>query len=303
LARSPEAPILVFGAGGQLGQEVLARARAAGLPAVGLTRGEADIADADAVSRAIEATKPRLILNAAAFTAVDKAESEPEAAFRGNVLGAENVARAANAADVPLIHISTDYVFDGSKQGAYVESDPIAPLGIYGSTKAEGEAKVRAAAPQHIILRTAWVFGPYGANFLKTMLRLAKERDHLRVVADQRGCPTATADIAEAIFAIDRVLANEAAAPWGTYHFGGSETLTWHAFAERIIEAQAVYTGKKPKVEAIPTTDYPTPAKRPANSELESGLFAQTFGYRAAGLLERIDEAVGQLLTPGLKTI
>jgi len=303
LARSPEAPILAFGAGGQLAQEVLARAKSAGLPAVGFTRAETDIADAEAVARVVEAIKPRLILNAAAFTAVDKAESEPEAAFRGNVLGAENVAKAANVAGVPLIHISTDYVFDGSKQGTYVESDTIAPLGVYGSTKAEGEARVRAATPRHIILRTAWVFGPYGANFLKTMLRLAKERDHLRVVADQRGCPTATADIAEAVFAIDRALVDDATLPWGTYHFGGSETLTWHAFAERIIEAQAAYTGKKPKVEAITTADYPTPAKRPANSELESALFAQTFGYRAAGLLERIDETVAHLLAPSLKTI
>ena len=176
------------------------------IEAVGLTRAEADITDAAAVARAVAAVTPRLILNAAAYTAVDRAESEPAAAGAINSEGAGIVARAAAAAGVPVIHVSTDYVFDGTKTKPYVETDPIAPIGVYGKTKAEGEARVRAAARRHVILRTAWVFGLFGNNFLKTMLRLARSCDRLRVVADQHGCPTSTVDIAEAVLAIDRAI-------------------------------------------------------------------------------------------------
>jgi dTDP-4-dehydrorhamnose reductase len=270
---------------------MLALAEARGIDAKGFTRADVDITDAAAVERAVKETNPRLVLNAAAYTAVDKAESEVEAAEASNVQGAENIARAAAAADIPIIHISTDYVFDGSKAGAYVETDPLKPLGVYGRTKAEGEAAVRSANPLHIILRTAWVFGPFGSNFLKTMLRLAGERDALRVVADQRGCPTATLDIAEAVLAVDRALDREENS-WGTYHFTGSGATTWHAFASLIVEAQAPYTGRKPQVAAITTADYPTPAKRPANSELDASLFTTTFGYRAADWATRTRETV-----------
>jgi dTDP-4-dehydrorhamnose reductase len=295
---SRESPILVFGAGGQLGSEVLALAAKRERNAIGLQRAEADITDPAAVFSAIETKKPRLILNAAAYTAVDKAESEPEAARAVNVTGAENIAVAAAHFDVPIVHVSTDYVFDGSKTGAYNEQDMIRPLGIYGATKAEGEDKVRAANARHIILRTSWVFSRFGTNFLKTMLRLARERDALRVVADQRGCPTSTLDLAEALFAIDDRLAaqDETARPlWGTYHFAGTGVTTWHAFASTIIEAQAPITGRHPPVEPITTQDYPTPARRPANSELDSSLFISIFGYRAPDWAARTREAVASL--------
>ncbi|MGP8232173.1 MAG: dTDP-4-dehydrorhamnose reductase [Methylovirgula sp.] len=291
-------PILIFGAGGQLGQEILAQAAAQGRDIVGLTRLEADVLDLSAVTRHIAETRPRLIVNAAAYTAVDKAESEAEAARLVNVLGAANVAGAAAAADVPLVHLSTDYVFDGSKRGFYVESDPVAPLGVYGRTKAEGEAAVRAAAPRHIILRTAWVYGRFGNNFLKTILRLAQERPELRVVADQTGCPTATQDLAEAIFAIDEAVRDRGAADWGTYHFAGPEATSWHGFAEAIVAAQARWTGLGPPVTAITTSDYPTPARRPLNSKLDSSRFAATFGYRAIPWRTRVTEAVRTLLQP-----
>jgi dTDP-4-dehydrorhamnose reductase len=287
-------PLLVFGAGGQLGQEMLLLAKTRGIEAKGLTRAEADILDPLAVERAIREAKPRLVLNAAAYTAVDKAESEPEAAQAGNVRGAENVSRAAAAANIPIVHISTDYVFDGDKTGAYVETDPLSPLGVYGRTKAEGEAAVRAANPRHIILRTAWVYGQFGANFLKTMLRLASERDALRVVADQHGCPTSTLDIAEAILSVDRALGRNDI-PWGTYHFTGTGATNWHEFATAIVDAQAPFTGKKPPVAAIATADYPTPAKRPANSELDSSLFIETFGYKAEDWRTRTKETVAIL--------
>ncbi len=290
-------PILVFGSGGQLGQEVLCRADAAGLEVVGLNRARADITDPGAVARAIAATRPRLILNAAAYTAVDRAEREPDLAHAVNATGAGVLAREAAAAGVPLIHISTDYVFDGRKAGAYVEADPIAPAGVYGRTKADGEAAVRAAAPQHVILRTAWVYGAYGTNFVKTMLRLARERDVLRVVADQIGCPTSTADLAEAVWAIDRTLAT-GAAPWGTYHFAGDGVTSWHGLAEATVAAQAEATGRRPPVRAIATQDYPTPARRPANSALDSSRFAATFGCRALPWRTRLGETVATLLHP-----
>jgi dTDP-4-dehydrorhamnose reductase len=288
-------PILVFGAAGQLGHEVIALARARGIEATGCHRARADITDFDSVKAAILAVKPRLVLNAAAYTAVDRAETEPEAAYAANAVGAKTVARAAALQQVPVIQISTDYVFDGTNKVAYVETDPIAPLGVYGKTKAAGEIMVRQAHPRHFILRTAWVYGRFGANFLKTVLRLSRERAELRIVADQRGCPTATQDLAEAVFAIDRALARGIVVP-GTYHFAGSGVTTWHGFASAIVEAQAQATGWRPKISAIATADYPTLARRPANSELDSSLFASVFGYRARDWQTRARETVEMLL-------
>ena len=289
--------LLVFGAAGQVGQELLALAAARDVPVTGVTREQADIADADTVAALIAATRPRLIVNAAAYTAVDRAESEPDAAEAGNVTGPLVLAQAADAAGVPLLHLSTDYVFDGSKHGAYAEDDPIAPLGVYGRTKAEGEARVRAAAARHVILRTAWVYGAYGNNFLKTMLRLAGERDRLRVVGDQHGCPTATIDIAEAILTVDRVLADGWHA-YGTFHFAGTGDTSWHGFAEAVVAAQASRTGRRPPVDAITTAEYPTPARRPVNSRLASDRFADTYGYRAAPWRDRVGEVVARMVPP-----
>ncbi len=287
-------PILVFGAAGQVGREFVALAAARGVPAVGATRADVDIADPEAVAGLIARTRPRLVVNAAAYTAVDKAEGDPEAAARGNVDGPRVLAAATAAAGVPIVHLSTDYVFDGSKPGAYTEDDPIAPLGVYGRTKAEGEAAVRTANPRHVILRTAWVYGTHGNNFLKTMMRLGAQRDRLRVVADQVGCPTATADIAEAILAVDAGLARDPTLA-GTFHFAGTGATSWHGFAEAIVAAQAAHTGKRPAVDAIATADYPTPAARPANSVLDSSHFAAAFFYRAKPWQERTVEVIAAL--------
>ena len=288
-------PLLVFGAAGQVGRELIALARTRGIEAVGLSRAEVDIRDAAAVDAAVAAATPRLVVNCAAFTAVDKAESEAELAFAVNRDAAAAIAKAAAARDLPVLHISTDYVFDGSKEDAYVEEDPIAPLGVYGRSKAEGEAAVADANHRHVVLRTAWVYGRYGANFLKTMLRLAGERDRLRVVADQRGCPTATADIAEAILAVDAALKAGMMETTGVFHFAGTGATTWHGFAQEIVAAQSEATAKYPPVEPINTADYPTPARRPANSELSSEKFAAAFGYRAADWRERTREVVAAL--------
>jgi dTDP-4-dehydrorhamnose reductase len=289
------APILVFGARGQVASELLELAANRGIDAKGLAHADADISDLAAVEAAVRAVTPRLVVNAAAYTAVDRAESEEARAFAVNSLGAENVARAAESAGCPVVHLSTDYVFDGTKIGPYVETDGIAPLGVYGRSKAEGEAKVRAANARHVVLRTAWVYGRFGGNFLKTMLRLARERDELRIVADQHGCPTSTRDIAEAILAIDRALA-EGNRSFGTYHFAGTGATTWHEFATTIVEVQAAATGRRPIVTAITTAEYPTPARRPANSELDSSLFASDFGIRAEGWRRRTEETVAALL-------
>ena len=239
-------PILVFGAAGQVGRELMALAAARNAGAIGLTRQDVDARDAAAVAVAVAREKPRLVVNCAAYTAVDKAESEPEAAQAANCAAAGAIAWAAARHGAPVLHLSTDYVFDGSKIGAYTEDDPIAPLGVYGRTKAAGEAMVREVAPRHVILRTAWVYGIYGANFLKTMLRLAAERDRLRVVADQRGTPTATADIAEAILVVDAAFARGDTSS-GTFHFAGTGETTWHGFAEAIVASQAKATGKHPR--------------------------------------------------------
>jgi dTDP-4-dehydrorhamnose reductase len=281
--------ILVFGGNGQLGRELARSAAANDLPLQALSHTEADIGDAEAVERAVRNVRPSVVVNAAAYTKVDLAETEVAAAQRGNSVGPRVIAAACAAANVPLVHVSTDYVFDGRKQGPYVESDPIAPLGVYARTKADGETAVRNAVADHVILRTAWVYGEFGNNFLKTMVRLAQQRDELRVVADQRGCPTSTRDLAAAILRMaPRLTAGEAA--WGTYHFAGTGTTTWHGFAERIVAAQAPLTGRRPRVTAITTADYPTPARRPANSTFDCSLFARVFGFRARPWSEEADE-------------
>lgn len=273
--------ILAFGGGGQLGQELTRAAAQSKTPLIALSRSEADISDAQVVHAALATHRPRLVVNAAAYTNVDQAEDEPEQAHRGNVEGPANLATTCAAADIPLVHVSTDYVFDGSKPDPYVESDPIAPLGAYGRSKAAGETAVRQACARHVILRTAWLYGEFGRNFLKTILRLAGERDELRIVADQRGCPTSTRDLASAILRIaPRLISDDA--PWGTYHYCGDGITTWHGFAQHIVDVQAGITHRRPKVIAIATKDYPTKAVRPANSALDCSRFARAFGIRPA---------------------
>lgn len=287
--------ILLFGAGGQLGREIVALAAERGIELTAVGHAELDISDPVAAARALEAARPDALINAAAYTAVDKAESEPDLAARINAFAPGLIAERCARYRTPLVHVSTDYVFDGTKRGAYVEADLVAPLGVYGRTKAAGEAAVRAAHDRHVIVRTSWVYGAHGNNFLKTMLRLAGERDQLRVVADQRGCPTATRDLAEAVVTA-ALTAAKGDARWGTYHFAGRGVTTWHGFASAIVAAAEPHTGRKPKVAPITTADYPTPASRPKNSELASDLFERTFGVRAAPWDQRVREVVDTLL-------
>ncbi|MBK4723110.1 dTDP-4-dehydrorhamnose reductase [Azospirillum sp. YIM DDC1] len=289
--------ILIFGANGQVGFELLRTAWAPDLTPVGLTRAGGDVTDAQAVAAAMATHRPALVVNASAYTAVDKAESEPDAAFAVNRDGPANLARACAAAGVPLIHISTDYVFDGtSKTTAWREDDPVAPQGVYAAGKLAGEEAVRAALPDHVILRTAWVFGAHGHNFVKTMLRLARERDELRVVADQHGCPTPAAAIAAAIAAIAQVRLTGEWTP-GVFHYAGAPSTTWHGFAERIVERAAGRTGRKPPVRPIATADFPTPARRPANSVLDTARIGQAYGIAPADWMGGLDRMLDEILS------
>lgn len=270
--------ILVFGGDGQLGRELSRGATERDLPLAALSRAQADIADAAQVAHALRRHAPTIVVNAAAYTHVDRAEDDHAAAFRANAEGPGVLAAACREADVPLVHVSTDYVFDGSKRDPYVETDPIAPVSAYGRSKAAGEAAVREAMPQHLILRTSWVYGEFGHNFLKTILRLARERDELRIVADQHGCPTSTRDLADAILSIAPRL-RDADAPYGTYHFTGGGSTSWHGLAQRIVAVQSRYTNRHPAVIPIRTQDYPTRARRPLNSRLDCSRFATVFGF------------------------
>ena len=273
-------PILVIGAGGQLGRELMLRRDAVLEPIVGFSHAELDIRNCDAVRQAITDTAPALVINAAAYTQVDKAESECQAAFAVNRDGPVNLAAACAEVGIPLLHVSTDYVFDGRKEGPYVESDPVAPLSVYGASKLAGEEAVRERLEQHVILRTAWVHSAHGVNFVKTIARLAGELPALNVVDDQQGGPTPAGSIAEALLAVANAI-RAGSTRWGTYHFCGAPATSWCGFARAIVDAAGPYLGRRVAVRPIATADYPLPAKRPANSVLDCAKIAATFGIAA----------------------
>jgi dTDP-4-dehydrorhamnose reductase len=288
--------LLVLGAGGQVGRELCRLAWPAGAAIAAVDRGEVEIADRDAVFAAVERERPDLVINAAAYTAVDRAESEPDAAWAANCTGPANLAAACRDAAIPLLHLSTDYVFDGTKQGPYRENDPANPLGVYGKSKGAGDRAIRETLSEHVILRTAWVYSPHGHNFVKTMLRLAVERPVLRVVADQTGSPTSAADIAAAIQEIVRQI-KAGNRHWGTYHFTGAGAVTWHGFAAAIFAEAAPWRGPPPRVEAIATAEYPTPARRPANSVLDCTRIGETFGIAPRPWREALADVIRELFS------
>ncbi|ATA24705.1 NAD(P)-dependent oxidoreductase [Brenneria goodwinii] len=256
--------ILLTGANGQLGRCFQDRLPE-GWQVWATDTAELDITDYEKVLSAVKEFQPDAIVNAAAYTAVDKAESEPELAALVNKTGTENLARAAKEVGARLVHVSTDYVFDGKATVPYVETDKTNPLGVYGQTKLDGEIAVSHILPDAIIIRTAWVFSEYGNNFVKTMLRLAKDRDELGIVADQRGCPTYAGDIAQAIIDLLNLKASG-----GIYHFCGDKEVAWNEFAEAIFKKaiELDKLNKAPVINAITTAQYPTPAKRPLYSSL-----------------------------------
>jgi dTDP-4-dehydrorhamnose reductase len=270
--------ILVTGADGQLGRELLHQGVTSRFELIPAARPELDIADAGGVAAAIGRLRPFAVINAAAYTKVDNAEDEPHRAFRVNAEGAANLARSCRSIGVVLIQLSTDYVFDGRRNAPYKEGDPVAPTGVYARSKAAGEELIRSILPEHIILRTSWLYGVFGYNFVKTMLRLGREAKVVRVVNDQYGSPTSAVDLSQAILKIVSDIRDRSGTPWGTYHYCGKGITSWHAFAEEIFRIAAPYRlFEPPLVEAIPTSQYPTRAKRPRFSALDCNLIHQVF--------------------------
>jgi len=290
--------IVVTGREGQVVRSLLERGRIAGHEVFALARPELDLAgDAAAIVAAVEAARPDAILSAAAYTAVDKAESDGDAAFAVNADGPAAVAKAARNLGVPLIHLSTDYVFNGSKAAPYVEDDMPAPTGVYGASKLAGEEVVLATHANVAILRTAWVYSPFGANFVKTMLRLAGDRDEVGVVSDQRGNPTSALDIADGVLSVaSNLVANDDRMLRGIFHMTASGEASWAEFAEEIFAASDAVGGPVARVRHIGTEEYPTPAKRPANSRLDSTKLAEVHGVRLPDWRQSTAELVRRLV-------
>ena len=289
---------MVTGREGQLARSLVEKAASyPGLELLPAGRPEVDLEQPGSVSRAIWATSPELVINAAAYTAVDQAEAEPERAFRINADAAGEAAAAAREVGAKIIQISTDYVFPGTGDRAWRPDDPVAPLGAYGASKLAGEEQVRAANPDHLIVRTAWVFSPFGRNFVRTMLRLAGQGREVRVVADQRGCPTGALDLSEALLAVAAAWAGGSNAGTGrTMHLAGQEPCSWADFAEAIFEASRAAGGPVARAIPIATEDFPTPARRPANSLLDSGVFHATFGTAPLDWQSHLPDVVRRLL-------
>jgi dTDP-4-dehydrorhamnose reductase len=265
--------ILIFGKTGQVARELGRVVWPERCEVEQLGRGEADLLDTRAVGEAVYAVRPDMVINAAAYTAVDRAETDPGAAAKVNCDAPAAMAAACRESGSALIHLSTDYVFDGLKTAPYPEDDPVAPLSVYGRTKSDGESAIRDVLPHHIILRTSWVFAAHGANFVRTMLRLANERTELRIVRDQKGAPTAAHDIAKAIAAIaGQIMQGNRA--WGTFHFTGAEPTTWFDFAREIFDL----SGRRVEVVPITTADYRTAARRPLYSVLDCARIERDYG-------------------------
>jgi dTDP-4-dehydrorhamnose reductase len=273
--------LLVLGAGGQVGRAVAAAAPAAGLAVTALSRAQCDIADADAVAAAVAGSGALLVVNAAAYTAVDRAEREPEPLRAANVDGPATLAAACARSGAALLHLSTDYVFgDGTRP--WREDDPPKPLSAYGRSKAAGEEAVRARLERHLILRTSGVFAPAGRNFVNAILAAAATRERLAVVDDQVTCPTAAADLAAAILAIARRLAEAGSLPWGTWHYRGAPPSSWHGVAAAILDELRARGRRAPPLDAVGSAAYGAPARRPSCSVLDCGRIEAAFGLRPA---------------------
>jgi dTDP-4-dehydrorhamnose reductase len=290
--------LLIFGAGGQVGTALQSAAWPSGTMFTALTHAQADIGDAAAVAAAFDSSKYDIVINAAGYTAVEKAESEPAAALRINGEAPGLIAAECTRRGAALIHISTDYVFDGAKPAPYLETDATTPLGVYGASKLAGERAVASRLERHIILRTSWVFSATGANFVKTVLRLAAAGRDIRVVQDQTGGPTPADDIAGVIAQIvARITAGPVA--WGSYHYCGMPGVSWYEFARAIFEVHGAMTGKQVAVAPILTNDYPTAARRPANSQLDCAKIRSTFGIEQRPWRTGLESAMKKLSQTG----
>lgn len=291
-------PILVAGKAGQLARSLESLSIERKLALIAIGRPTFDLCDAERVDQIVANYKPAAIVNAAAYTSVDKAESESDLAFSINRDGAAHLAAAAGRLGIPFVQISTDYVFDGQKSTPYREDDATAPLGIYGRSKREGEIAVLERYPSAVILRTSWVYSPFGQNFVKTMLRLAATRDKVRVVNDQYGTPTFARDIAKAILEIlDQINERRQARLAGIYHLSANGFTTWHGFAQAIFASWRKRGRTVPILEAIPSSEYPTPAQRPANSRLDCSKAERAFGLRLPVWQKGLEACLDELAT------
>jgi len=289
--------ILVLGRTGQLALSLRERADAQGVPLRFIGRPEADLADPDSLRAAVERHRPEAIVNAAAYTQVDAAEDDPDSARLSNATGPAALAEAARDSGARLIHVSTDYVFDGSGERPWAEDDRPSPRSVYGRTKLEGEEAIRAACPDHVIVRTAWVYSPFGANFVRTMLNLARTRPALRVVGDQIGNPTSALDLADGLLRVLSAWREEPGRGVGaTYHLAGEGATDWSSFARAIFAISAAEGGPTASVESITSAEWPARAARPRNSRLATDRFATTFGYRAPPWRESLPPVVRRIL-------
>jgi dTDP-4-dehydrorhamnose reductase len=294
--------IAVTGRTGQLVTALAECGRDAGFEIIPVGRPELDLAWPANAASALAAVRPDIIVSAAAYTAVDKAESDRIAAFAVNADGAGAIAEAAARLRVPLLHLSTDYVFDGAKPEPYVETDPPAPINVYGASKLAGEERVAEATADHLILRTSWVYSPFGANFVKTMLALAQSRDSVAVIADQHGRPTSALDIARAVIAIaTRAASDSDPALRGIFNLAGSgDETTWAGFADAIFDGLRARGGKKVSVTPITTAEYPVAARRPVNSRLSGEKLARLYGIVLPDWRESLSVCLDRLVPAAL---
>ena len=292
--------VLIAGRAGQIATELAARLPARGHEVLALEPPDLDIADAASISRAFAEFRPEALVNAAAYTAVDRAEDDRETAFAVNATGPGLLGEAAARAGIPVVHYSTDYVFDGTKGAPYTEEDAPNPLGVYGASKLEGERRLHAACPRAVTLRTAWVCSPHGTNFVKTMLRLAAEREELRVVADQHGAPTFADDLAEAAIALlPRLAVARPGDPcFGVFHLTGAPHTTWHGFTQAILAGAAARGRRVPRLLPITTAEYPTKARRPADGRLDCSRAARVLGLAPADWRLSLERCLDALIGP-----
>ncbi|MDF1552134.1 MAG: dTDP-4-dehydrorhamnose reductase [Deferrisomatales bacterium] len=284
---------LVTGANGQVGRELVQRGRAQGIEVVGLDRTSLDITNAARVAEVVSGGGWDVVVNAAAFTDVDGAESQSDAAFSVNRDGAGALAAACSQAGLPLVHLSTDYVFDGGKGQPYTETDPVRPLNIYGASKAAGEDLVRENNPRHVILRSSWIFGAHGANFVKTMLRLSAGGAPIRVVDDQWGCPTAAEDLARVVWDIAVTVVAGNFAEWGTFHYCGAGAISWYGFAQEVLRmAEGSGRAASARLLPIPSAQWPSAARRPNNTVLDCTRIAECFAVEQEPWVEGLREVL-----------